>query len=103
MAQRHRLVVVAGGRDVQSLLEFICCTVVLTQQSRADACVINGNEFIIVIGLLCMLAMVHVTQIKLFPLEKDDSKAIESQCTANIIVEHSGTQVEPFVILACLS
>lgn len=49
-----------------------------------------------------MFAMVHVTQVKLFAFEEDDGEAVEGQSAAYIVVEHSGAQVEPLVVLACL-
>ena len=49
-----------------------------------------------------MLAMVHVTQVKLFALEEDDGEAVEGQSAADIVVEHAGAQVEPLVVLASL-
>ena len=75
---------------------------VLAEKSRADACVINRYKLIIVIGLLRVLPVVHVTQVVLLSLEEDDSKAIQSQCTADVIIENSCAQVEPLVVLAGL-
>jgi hypothetical protein len=45
---------------------------VFAQEPRADTSVIDCNEFVVVVCLLGMLAMVHVTQIELLALEKDD-------------------------------
>ena len=45
---------------------------VFAQEPRADASVIDCNEFVVVVCLLGMLAMVHVTKVELFALEKDD-------------------------------
>lgn len=46
--------------------------------------------------------MVHVTQVILLALEKDHCQAIQSQGTADIVVQNPSTQVEPLVILASL-
>ena len=47
--------------------------------------------------------MVHVTQIILLPLEKDDCKSIQSKSTGDVIVKHSSTKVESFEELASLT
>jgi len=48
-----------------------------------------------------VLAVVKVAEIILLPLEEDDSQAIESERTTDLIVHDTGTQVESFVILTC--
>ena len=65
--------------------------VVLAQKPRADPTVIDCHKLVVVVGLLGMLAMIHVTQIVLLPFEEDNSQAIESQSAPDVIIKHSST------------
>lgn len=49
-----------------------------------------------------MLSVIHVAQIILLALKKDDSEAIERQSTAYLIVKDACAQIEPLVVLAGL-
>ena len=64
---------------------------VLAEKSRADPAVIDCHKLVVVVGLLGMLTMIHVTQIVLLTFEEDNSKAIESKCTPDVIIKHSST------------
>ena len=75
---------------------------VLTEEPRADTSVINGHEFVVLVSLTRVLAMVHVAQVVLFSLKEDYSEAVESESATYVIIEHSCTQVEPLVVLASL-
>ena len=54
-------------------MELAGSPVVLAEKPRAYPTVIDCHELVVVVGLLGMLAMIHVTQIVLLPLEEDNS------------------------------
>ena len=76
---------------------------VLTEEPRADTSVINGHEFVVLVSLTRVLAMVHVAQVVLLSLKEYYSEAVESKGATYVIIEHSCTQIEPLVVLTCLS
>ena len=84
-------------------MELAGSPMVLAKKSRAYPAVVDCHKLVVVVGLLGMLTMIHVAQIVLFPLEEDNSEAVESECAPDVIIEHSSTQIEPLVVLAGLS
>ena len=64
---------------------------VLAEKSRADPAVIDCHKLVVVVGLLGMLAVIHVTQIVLLPLEEDDGEAVEGESAPDVIIEDSST------------
>ena len=54
-------------------MELAGSPMVLAEKSRAYPTVIDCHKLVVVVGLLGMLAMIHVTQIVLLPLEEDNS------------------------------
>ena len=83
-------------------MELACSSMVLAEKARAYPTVIDCNKLVVIVGLLGMLAMIHVTQIVLLPLEEDDGEAVEGESAPNVIIEYSSTQIEPLVVLAGL-
>ena len=51
---------------------------ILSEEAGADASVVDGNESVVIVGLLCVFTMVHVTEIVLLALEEYDSESIQS-------------------------
>ena len=76
---------------------------ILPKQSRADSRVVYSHKFVIIIGLLCVLAVIHVTQIVLFALKEDYGETVQGQGTSDIVVENSCAKVESLVVLTGLS
>ena len=89
-------------RNLQSLLELLCSSLVLTKKPGGNTRVVDSHKFVVVISHLSMLAMVHVTQIVLLALEEHYSQSIQSECTRNSVVEHSRAEIESLEVLAGL-
>jgi hypothetical protein len=85
---------------IKGFTEFQACSLILSEQSRADRSIVNGDEPITVGRLLRMLTVVKVTQVVLLPFEEDDSQAVQSKRAADLIVHYTGTQVKSLVVLA---
>ena len=102
ITKRHTFLVVAWHRNFKSLFKLGSRSMILTKQARADSCVVNGNEFVVFVGLLGVLAVVHVAKIVLFAFEEDHSQSVKGQSTPYVIIEHASAKIEPFIVLTCL-
>ena len=78
------------------------CPRILSKESGADSCVVDRDKLVIIVSLLGMLAVVHVAQVVLLALEEDYGETIQGKSTSDIVIEHSGTEIEPLVVLASL-
>ena len=51
--------------------------VVLAQEARADACVVDSNKSVVLVGLLGMLSVVEIAQVELLTLEEDHCQSVK--------------------------
>ena len=59
---------------------------VLTKQARTYSSVVNSNKSVVFIGLLSVLAVIHIAQIVLFSLKENDCQSVKSQSTSDVVV-----------------
>ncbi len=59
---------------------------VLTEQARTYSSVVNSNKSVVFIGLLSVLAVIHIAQIVLFSLKENDCQSVKSQSTSDVVV-----------------